>query len=131
MQQMSALTSVFAIEYGEPTFSFYPKWSRSTQMGAIKNGSGDELFVHFTPSGCFIKGFAHESVMTPYRAEPPELWPGLLASVPAEFAPSLSEPAFDIPTTTFVVWRLADTDSWHTDEIEYPDHYYGKRSAGA
>jgi len=75
-----------------------------------------------------MKGFAHESVMSPYRTKPPSHWPGLLSSVPAAFESSLKEPAFDIPATTFVVWRLAVDPVWHTDEIEFPNHEYGDGS---
>ncbi len=128
LQQMSALESVFAIDYGESQFEFHPEWDQSEQMGAIKNGSGDELFAHFTRAGCCIIGFAHESAMSPYRVKPPKLWPGLLSSVPPEFKSSLDEPAFDIASTTFVIWRLATDDAWHTDDIEYPDDAYGDGS---
>ena len=128
LQQMSALAAVFAIEYGSSEYEFHPQWSRSEQMGAYKNGSGDELFAHFTPAGCFIKGFAHESVMSPYRTKPPAHWPGLLSHVPVAFKSSLKEPAFDIPATTFVVWRLSTDSAWHTDDIDFPDHYYGDGS---
>jgi len=121
-QQMSALQAIFAIEYGSADFEFHAQWGREEQMGSFKNGSGDELYAHFTPAGCFIKGFAHESVMTPYRMDPPALWPGLLSSVPSAFEPSVKEPAFDIASTTFVIWRLtADTD-WQTDEIKFPEN---------
>lgn len=128
LQQMAALEAVFAIAVGTADHEFHPNWNRSQQMGSIKNGSGDELFTHFTPAGCFIKGFAHESMMTPYRTKPPTLWPGLFTSVPNDFRSSLNEPAFDIPATTFVVWRRADDREWHTDDIEFPDHYYADGS---
>ena len=129
MQQMAALTSVLAIDYGESQFEFHPKWTRKEQMGAIKNGSGDELFAHFIPAGCFIKGFAHESEMTPYKKDPPQLWPGLFSSVPSEFQRSLNEPAFDIPATTFAIWRLAADPTWSTDDIEFPDNEYADGSS--
>ncbi|GAB5444751.1 MAG: hypothetical protein Fues2KO_51000 [Fuerstiella sp.] len=125
---MAALESVFAIEYGESDYTFHPNWGRSQQMGAVKNGSGDELFVHFTPAGCCVIGFAHESAMSPYRTNPPELWPGLLSSVPAVFKSSLDEPAFDIQSTTFVVWRLSSDDAWHADDVKYSDDPYGDGS---
>lgn len=128
MQQLAALTAVFAIEYGEPEFEFHPKWARREQMGAIKNGSGDELFAHFIPAGCFIKGFAHESEMTPYKKDPPQLWPGLLSSVPAEFQQSLNEPALDMAATTFAIWRLIADPKWSTDDIEFPDNQYADGS---
>jgi hypothetical protein len=128
MQQMSAITAVFAVDYGESQFEFHPKWSRHEQMGAIKDGGGDELFVHLIRAGCFVKGFAHESEMTPYKKDPPQLWPGLLDGVPNAFAQSLKEPAFDIPATTFVLWRLTDDDAWSTSEIDYCDGEYGDGS---
>jgi hypothetical protein len=125
MQQMAALESVFLTLLGEGVgvFEFHPKWKRSEQMGAAKDGSGDELFVHFTPAGCFIKGFAHESEMTPYKKNPPALWPGLFSGVPAAFASSLKEPAFDIPASTFAVWRLKGDTKWQADKIKYPNDY--------
>lgn len=121
LQQMAALEAVFAMGYGSASFEFHPNWDDSQQMGAFKNGSGDELFAHFTRAGCLLKGFAHESVMTPYRTNPPTLWPGLLSSVPAAFESSLQEPAFDLPATTFVVWRLTSDRTWHTGDIQFPD----------
>jgi hypothetical protein len=129
MQRMAALEAVFSVQYGEPTFTFHPQWTRSQQMGAIKNGSGDELFAHFLTRGCFIKGFAHESEMTPYKKNPPQLWPGLLTAVPKEFECSLREPAFDMPSTTFAIWRLNDDPAWSKDDIEYPNHEYADGSS--
>lgn len=122
LQQMSALQAVFGIEYGTTDYEFHPLWDHKEQMGAYKNGSGDELFVHFTPAGCFIKGFAHESLMSPFQKDPPDLWPGLLSSVPPEFESSLKEPAFDIAATTFVIWRQLADSHWQTGEIAYPNH---------
>ena len=123
MQQMAALTAVVGIEFGLPPYEFHPRWAEGEQMGAYKNGAGDELFVHFTPAGCFIKGFAHESEMTPYRTDPPTPWPGLFDDVPSQFASSLQEPAFDIPATTFLVWRLATDTQWNIGPIKFPEHF--------
>lgn len=129
LQQMAALTSVFAIEYGESQFEFHPRWAADEQMGAIKNGSGDELYAHFIPAGGFIKGFAHESEMTPYKKNPPQLWPGLLSSVPPEFQRSINEPAFDMAATTFAIWRLKADAMWSTDDIQFPAGEYRDGSA--
>lgn len=128
LQQLAAIESVLAIEYGESRFEFHPKWDHSEQMGAFRNGSGDDVFAHFTHSGCIIIGFAHESKMSPYRTNPPELWPGLLSDVPEEFKASLEEPAFDIASTTFIVWRRATDREWETSAIEYSNDEYGDGS---
>lgn len=94
----------------------------------MSNGSGDELFAYFNRHGCFVKGFAHESPMSPYRDSPPQLWPGLLENVPVEFNAAVKEPAFDMDATTFAIWRLYADDAWQSDEIEYPDHQYADGS---
>lgn len=129
LQQMAVLAEVVGIEYGTPPYEFHPKWSKNQQLGAYKNGSGDELFVHFTPAGCYIKGFAHESSMTPYRTNPKELWPGLFDTVPPEFASSIKEPAFDTPHTTFVIWRLATDKAWQIGPVKFPQDDYADGSA--
>lgn len=120
MQQMATLAAVVGIEFGTPPYEFHPLWAKGEQMGAYKSGSGDELFVHFTSAGCFIKGFAHESKMSPYRTNPPTPWPGMFDDVPHHFASSLQEPAFDITATTFVVWRLAQDNEWMTGPVRSP-----------
>ena len=33
----------------------------------------------------------------------------------------MTEPAFDIPNTTFALWQLANNDGWCIDDIEFPD----------
>lgn len=128
MQQMAVLAEIVGIECSPQAYEFHPKWSKNEQMGAYKNGSGDELFVHFTRAGCYINGFAHESTMTSYRTDPPTLWPGLFENIPPQFASSVKEPAFDTPHTTFVIWRLATDKAWQIGPVKFPDHYYGDGS---
>lgn len=129
MQLLAAITAVFDVEYGEPPFAFDPCWGRQEQLATNKNGSGDELFIHFTPHGCFIKGFAHESEMTPYKRADRSIWPGVLDHVPAEFESSLTEPAFDPDATTFAIWRLNSANDWSTGDITFPDDDYKDGSA--
>lgn len=129
MQEMSVLAEVVGIDYQPPPYEFHPKWSKNEQMGAYKNGSGDELFVHFTTAGCYINGFAHESTMTPYRTNPPTLWPGLFDNVSPEFASSVKEPAFDTPHTTFVIWRRTADTAWQTGPVKFPKEAYADGSS--
>lgn len=37
------------------------------------------------------------------------------------FEQFLKEPSFDIPDTTFCIWRLNSDSSWQASNIEYPD----------
>ena len=129
MQRLAAVTAVFAVEYGESQFSFDPRWHKRQQMASNINGCGDELYIHFAPHGCYIKGFAHESEMSPYKDAARAIWPGIVDSVPPEFASSLSEPAFDPDATTFVIWRLHPAAEWSSGDVDYPDGDYKDGSA--
>ncbi len=88
-------------------------------IASMRNGSGDHFFVLFNASGAIIKGFAHESPMSPYQVQPPCIWPGVLDDVPAEFADFLAEPAFSLEETSFCCWRLYSQSSWHRGDIEF------------
>jgi hypothetical protein len=112
MQSLAVLDAILMPEWQYRLFSFNSRWSKGEQMGSMRDGQGDDLFAHFTKAGCFLKGFAHESPMTPYREQPKRVWPGVLDSVPKTFAKSLAEPAFSMEDTTFCIWRLNGDPAW-------------------
>ena len=122
LQSLATLDAIMSPdEWDARCYSFNSKWSRGEQMGSMRNGSGDEFFALFGRAGCFIKGFAHEYPMTPYRTKPPEIWPGMLDSVPDEFSSGLNEPAFSMDDVTFCIWRRYTESSWSHGAIEFPD----------
>ncbi|MFC4111596.1 hypothetical protein [Nonomuraea zeae] len=89
----------------------------------MRNGSGDEYSVVFSAAGAYIRGFAHEAVMSPYGNDGP--WPGVLDSVPEVFRRCVREPAFcdedGMPVVTACLWRETGDDRWRVGEIDYPD----------
>ena len=91
-------------------------------MASMRNGSGDAYFILFTPVAAILKGFAHEALMTPFRSDPPRIWPGVLDTVPSVFAAFLTEPAFVIEETTFCIWRTYPDTAWQRGNIQFPDH---------
>lgn len=73
-------------------------------------GSGDEYAIVFSPAGAYIRGFDHESPLTPYHHEDvPAPWPGVVDSVPEPFRRYVDEPAFTdedgTPVVTVCLWR--------------------------
>lgn len=87
----------------------------------MRNGEGDHFFALFNNKGCFLKGFDHESPMSPWRQSSKALWPRLLDGVPESFSQCLSEPAFDIPNTTFCIWQGNDDQAWNMADVLFPD----------
>ena len=115
------LDAILCPEWQFRYYSFNSKWSRGKQMGSMRDGQGDDLFALFNKHGCFLKGFAHEAEMSPYRDDGSKrLWPGVLDSVPDCFSDGLDEPAFSMEDTTFCIWRRYRDRKWHRGDIKFP-----------
>ena len=120
LQSLAVLDVIMSPEWEYRYYSFNSAWSRDGQVGSMRNGSGDGFFALFNQAGCFIKGFAHESPMTPYRTQPPKIWPGLLDGVPDEFSSAVTEPAFSMNDITFCIWCRYSDLSWAYGPVSFP-----------
>jgi hypothetical protein len=121
MQSLAMLDAILEEKWELRYYSYNAKWSKDSEVGFMRNGSGDEFQAMFLPSGVIIKGFAHESVMSPYGKNPPSVWPGVVDNVPVEFSGFLKEPAFSPIDTTFCIWRRLQDDSWQCGIVKYSD----------
>jgi hypothetical protein len=104
----------------ETRASIDSKWGLNEMMASMRNGQGDDFFILFNNRGAIIKGFDHESPMSPYAHKPKRVWPGILDDVPDVFRGFLDEPAFTIEDTTFCFWRRAEDSCWSIGNIAYP-----------
>jgi hypothetical protein len=120
LQSMAMLDAVLCPEWEYRYYSFEAAWAAGEQVGSMRNGSGDDFFAHFGPAGCWLKGFDHESPMSPYRESQQRPWPGVLDAVPAEFAACLRERAFGVEDVTFCIWRRNDDKDWQMGPVEFP-----------
>jgi hypothetical protein len=81
-QAVAMLDAVLMPEGGLRYYSFDADWGGSGwALAQMRNGLGDDYLVAFTPEGTFIKGFAHESAMSPWTFRSPRPWPGLTGTV--------------------------------------------------
>ncbi|MFD8389098.1 hypothetical protein ACFV2N_07775 [Streptomyces sp. NPDC059680] len=106
---------------GCPYYSFDAHWSETEEVFSMRNGSGDEFDIVFSPGGAYIRGFDHESPMSPYAED--AVWPGVLDSVPQVFHAQIDEPAFmddGVPRVTFCLWRETGDPKWHAGRIDFP-----------
>lgn len=120
LQSLAMLDAILSPNWEYRFYSFNAKWAKGEQMGSMRTGSGDDFFALFNKHGCFLKGFDHESPMSPYRESPKRPWPGLLDGVPKEFAAAAKEPAFNMEDTTFCLWRRYGDDRWHHGPVKFP-----------
>ncbi|KAK1184454.1 hypothetical protein B7755_044000 [Streptomyces sp. NBS 14/10] len=126
-RSMAMLEAVLSPEWADRYYSFDAHWSESESMASMRNGSGDEYSIVFSAAGAYIRGFAHESPMSPYAEDGP--WPGVLDDVPEVFRACVEEPAFSdedgMPVITACIWREPGDDGWKTGTIDFPEEATG------
>ena len=121
-QSLATLDAIISPEWDYRYYSFNSKWAEGKMMASMRNGSGDDYFIIlFNSQGAIMKGFAHESSMSPWATESGQVWPGVLDEVPSEFQEFLTEPAFSMGDTTFCIWRKNVDPSWQVGQIDYPE----------
>lgn len=107
-------------------YTFDSTWGPGEEAALMENGSGDDFSVLFTAAGVLIRGFDHESEMSPYGTDNEQVWPGVIDEVPAALRPLLEEPAFrdegiDAPRVTACLWQETGDTAWRTGSaITFP-----------
>jgi len=123
-QSLAMLDAIMSPEREYRYFSFDSESGPDQSLASMDNGSGDEYSITFTGSGVFLRGFAHEAPLSPWAQDPPALWPGILAGLPAELTALAREPAFapddGVPAITVALWRQPGDGQWHYGRISYP-----------
>ena len=94
------------------SFEWHPRWGKREQMGAFKDGEGNFFFAWFCRHGAVVRGFDHESKMSPFRKDPPEIWPGMFEGLPKSLAYATKEPAFALDEITFCFWAVGSDGDW-------------------
>lgn len=105
--------------------SYDPAWATGEEVALKRDGSGNDYSIVFTASGVYVRGFDHESPMSPYVTDDGKPWPGVLDSVPELFRAQVDEPAFTdedgTPYVTVCLWRESGDDAWRHGDIDFPD----------
>ncbi|WP_406399893.1 hypothetical protein OH805_12650 [Streptomyces sp. NBC_00879] len=131
-RSIAMLEAILSPEWEHRFYSFDAHWSATEEMASMRNGSGDEYAIVFSPAGAFVRGFAHESLMSPYASDGP--WPGVLDDVPEVFRACVQEPAFTdedgMPVATACLWREPADEGWRTGTIDFPEDYEYADGAG-
>lgn len=122
-RSLAMLDAILSPDWESRYYSFNAGWADGEEMASKRNGSGDEYSIVFSAVGAYVRGFDHESPMSPYVHDG-EPWPGVIDDVPALFRPYVEEPAFtdedDVPVVTACLWREATDDRWRHGQIDFP-----------
>lgn len=99
---------------------YFPDWGDGLQVGKVDDGSGDDLFCLFSPVGTVLKGFDHESPLSPHAQESYHVWPGIYDGLPAPLSALLDNPAFKREDVTFCLWQPVSGTTWKTGSVQFP-----------
>jgi len=122
-QSLAILDAILCPQWEYRYYSYDAHWAPDEQLASMRDGSGDEYSIVFSSEGAFVRGFAHESPMSPYGNQPPRLWPGLVDDVPALFQHFVDEPAFGrdgVLAATVCLWRTSADGLWHAGTVDPP-----------
>jgi hypothetical protein len=124
-RSLAMLDAILSPDRESRYHSFNAGWADGEEMASMRDGSGDEYSIVFSAAGVCVRGFSHESLMSPYGNDG-EPWPGVIDEVPEPFKPFVEEPAFTdedgVPVVTACLWRGATDDRWHHGVIEFPEN---------
>ena len=121
-QSLAMLDAIMMPDWQYRYYSFNSMWDVGEEMASMTDGSGDEWYCLFTADGAALKGFNHESEMSPWANDEHTLWKGVLDELPPVFSRFLNEPAFDMQNTTFCIWRTIQDPLWNIGSIDFPDN---------
>jgi len=98
----------------------FDKETDGTCLARMRNGEGDLWYLVFLPNGAAVlRGFDHESSMSPYRGDDETPWPDLFKGMPPSLLPWKNAADIEPGEVTFVLWRPA-RGRWRTGPISFP-----------
>jgi len=102
-------------------FHYEENWSDGVLMAKYDNGAGDHVIAFFTSDGkTVIKGFDHESEVSPHARETYGVWPGMYDGMPPQLQRLLQDEASEFEHVTFCYWSV-DGQSWVSGNALIPD----------
>ena len=92
---IAALDVVLCSDWEERCFLFDPTWDDGEEYASMRNGAGDSYHIVFSDAGVVIRGFAHESDLSPWARDGGDVAPGVLDDFPPPLRYVIDEPAFN------------------------------------
>ncbi|GAA0398282.1 hypothetical protein [Paenibacillus motobuensis] len=115
---MSILDAILCSEDWLRRYQYNPRWDEDAALASVSNGAGDEIYIVFTPEGVIVKGFDHESEMSPYARDDEEVWPGIYEETPHSLLSRLNDEALCKEDVTFCLWRESGDQVWRCGDID-------------
>ena len=122
---LAMLDAILCPDYEYRYFSFDPAWRKSEQLACMRNGEGDDWYLHLGEHGAAIKGYVHELASDGARTLALEVQ----RRMPESFSSFVYEPAFSMDAVSYCYWRGAQDKSWN--KVRHPNAALANRADGS
>lgn len=130
LKRLTAYSIIDAImnageEYDASVYHCNTLWNAGVALFTIDDGGGDHFHVLFSENGVVIKGFGHESDLSPYNYGDDADYPayGFYAHMPPALYELLDDEALERGLVTFCAWREAGDHEWQAARIDVADDW--------
>lgn len=118
MRALALLDSLVLPDWEDRTFSYDPAWDDGAAMASMRDGCGDWFAIRFpSAGGAVVRGFAHESAMSPWRNNTETLWPQLFDGLPPRYSWAREADGFVAEEVTFCLWF---DNRWTRGPVVFP-----------
>ncbi|MBY6915768.1 MULTISPECIES: hypothetical protein [Clostridium] len=100
--------------------TFIKNFYTNVDVAKVDNGAGDHLYCIFSADGVIIKGFDHESDLSPYANEENNIAKGIYDQVPNKLLNLLDDDTMEKDDVTFCIWQNSDETEWKQGNIILP-----------
>jgi len=118
MRAAAQADAIIAREECLRCYEYHDQWGEGVQMAKFSNGGGDDFIIVFKGDSAVIKGFDHESEVSPHAQEEYGIYPGIYDSTPEDLLDELRNEALSYEDVTFCIWRQDASGSWSKGPVE-------------
>lgn len=103
-------------------FTYTENWAPGFDVATYENGGGDDIIFVIQGDSILIKGFDHESEVSPHAQDEYGVWPGMYEGAPHELLSVLDDDTFEVEDVTFCYWRLENEISWSRGSVTFENN---------
>jgi hypothetical protein len=123
-QAMAVLEAILCPEPRWRYFAFNAAFAPGERVARANSATGDGWLFWFAPQGVVIRGFDHESPVSPWGRDPVAPWPGLFDGLPEKLRHGPRLEVDGVESVTFCLWWDLDDLGWRSGVVAQPDAEY-------
>lgn len=120
-QASASLEKILCDEAWLRCFNYEADWAEGIDIVTYENGGGDHVYIIFIGDAILIKGFDHESDVSPYAQDEYKVWAGMYDGVPEKFLSVLNDESLEHKDVTFCYWRISD-GAWSQGNVIFENN---------